>query len=113
MKESKPDNTNKEFRDTRARWAREQTALFLNILEKVGKETGVTIKPIQYVRAYKLCVEDLKFAYPAEYKVTEIISTDETIDQTLEMMTAVMKVFRQDFQKRLKNHNSSNRRHAA
>ena len=94
MKEKANSN---EYREARAKWARANTALFLEALEKVGEQMGLKITPLQYVKAYKVCVEDCRFGYPAEFKVAEIIATDETYVQVLAIMTALMKRFRLDF----------------
>ena len=91
----------------------EQTELFLNTLESVGEKVGIRITPIQYVKAYKICIEDLKFGYPAEYKVSELISTDETYEQTLVIMTTIMKRFRLEFYKSIKRNYARTKKRVA
>ena len=70
---------------------------------------GIQITPMQYIQAYKLCVEDYKFGYPSEYKLAELISTKETYEQTLAIMTAIMKMFRLDYYKTIKRQNVKGR----
>jgi hypothetical protein len=69
---------NNAYAEAKAKWAKAQTELFLNILEQTGTKLGVIITPLQYVKAYKICIEDYKFAYPAEYKIAELIATEES-----------------------------------
>ena len=95
----KENNENNKYKEVRKRWARENAELFLNTLDKVGQEIGTELVPMDYVRAYKLCIEKYEFGYPAEYKVAELISTEETYEQALVIMTALMKRFRVDFWK--------------
>ena len=104
---------NNEYREARAKWARGKTELFLKSLEKVGAQTGLQITPLQYVKAYKVCVEECRFGYPAEYKVTELIADDETYGQVLAIMTAVMKRFRLDYYRTRQRRNSGRRKRAA
>lgn len=92
----KNDST-KNYAEARARWANEQSELFLDALEQTGIRTGVNITPMQYVKAYKACIETYKFAYPAEYKVAEIISDEDSYEQILLIMEALMKRFRLEF----------------
>lgn len=80
----------------------------MNTLEKITAQMGIKVTPMQYVKAYKLCIEDYKFEYPTEYKVTELISTADTYEQMLDIMTKVMKRFRLEFYKTRKK--SLNRR---
>lgn len=100
MKDNSKNNTS--YVESRSRWAREQAEPFLNSLKKIGEETGLDILPIQYVTAYRLCIEEYKFGYPAEHKLTELISTDETYDRVLALMAEVMKRFRLMFHKERK-----------
>ena len=44
------------YKEARTKWAHRQGELFLNALQKVGEDAGVRITPMQYVRAYKLCI---------------------------------------------------------
>lgn len=99
MKKDSKTDAQKKYEDFRRKWARENAELFLNTLKKVGEELGTELKPIQFVKAWKVCVDDLKFTYPAEFKIAELISTDETYEQTLTIMTALMKRFRMAFWK--------------
>lgn len=57
---------------------------------------------MQYVRAYKLCIEEYRFGYPAEYKLAELISTEDTYEPVLAIMVEVMKRFRLSFQQERK-----------
>ena len=91
------NNENNRYKDTRKRWARENAELFLNTLTKVGQEIGAELTPMKYVRAYQLCIDKYEFGYPTEYKIAELISTEETYEQTLAIMTALMKRFRLSF----------------
>ena len=95
----KENNENNKYKETRKRWARENAELFLNTLDKVGQEMGKELSPMDYVRAYKLCIEKYEFGYPSEFKIAELISTEETYEQTLAIMTALMKRFRLSFWK--------------
>lgn len=90
------------YKEARARWAHNQGEVFLNALQKVGADAGVSITPMQYVKAYKLCIEEYKFGYPAEFKLAELISTDETYDQILATLSSLMKWFRIEFNKSIK-----------
>ena len=101
------------YKEARTKWAHKQGELFLNALQKVGQDAGVRITPIQYVRAYKLCIEEYKFSYPVEFKIAELISTEETYEQILATMTALMKWFRIEFSKTRKEQARCKRRHAA
>ena len=105
-------NDNNNYTAARAKWAQENSELFLNTLEKVGIRMGVKITPIQYVKAYKLCIEEFKFGYPAEYKIAEIISTDETYEQILTIMINMMKSFRQEYYKTRKKKKERRKRAA-
>ncbi len=100
MKDNSKNNTS--YVESRSNWAREQAESFLTIYKKIGEETGLVITPMQYVSAYKLCIEEYKFGYPAEHKLTELISTDETYDRVLALMAEVMKRFRLMFHKERK-----------
>ena len=102
--------TGMEHPEIRAGWAREQAELFLNTLEQVGVRMGIRITPLQYVQAYKVCIEDLKFGYPAEYKIAGIISSEETYEQTLALMSAIMKKFRLAYWQTTKKQASKNRK---
>lgn len=95
MKKEKKLNT--DYHDARKKWARGHAELFLNALERLGRKTGTTLTPMQYVKAYNICVEDLMFGFPAEFKIAELISPDETDELTLEILTELMKRFRLDF----------------
>ena len=106
-------NSTKSYTEARARWADEQSELFLDALEQTGMKTGVRITPMQYVKAYKTCIETYRFAYPAEYKVAEIISTEDTYEQILYIMEAVMKRFRLEFCKTRKKKTSAGKKRAA
>jgi len=97
-KKTAAEEAKAKYEEAKRRFAREHTESFLTILEKVGDEMGTKITPMQYVRAYKLCIEEYKFGYPAEFKIAELISTDDTYEQTLAIMTAVMKKYRLAFQ---------------
>ena len=96
---SKP---NSEYAEARSKWAKAHAEMFLSALEQIGEGLGIRVTPIQYVKAYKLCVEDLKFGYPAEYKLTELISTDGNYGQVLPIMEELMKRYRLAFQKERK-----------
>ncbi len=93
------NNSKNNYTEARTRWANEQSELFLNALEKAGIKMGINITPMQYVKAYKTCIETYKFGYPAEYKAAEIISTEESYEQILQIMEAIMKRFRREFYK--------------
>ena len=97
----------KNYTEARTRWANEQSELFLDALEQTGIKTGVSITPMQYVKAYKACIETYKFAYPAEYKVAEIISDEDSYEQILCIMEAVMKRFRRELCKTRKKKKTS------
>ena len=109
------DNTknNNPYAEARRKWAKEHAEPFLNIFRKIGEEMGADITPIQYVQAYKLCIEEYKFGYPGEYKLSELISTEETYEQTLAIMTEVMKRFRLAFQRDYKKQLEQRKRRAA
>ncbi len=98
----KDSKENNPYIEARKKWAKAQAELFLNALEKTGNDLGIRITPMQYVRAYKLCIEDYKFGYPSEFKIAELISTEETYEQVLAIMTVVMKRFRLAFQREWK-----------
>ena len=98
------NNSKDDYTEARARWANEQSELFLNALEKVGNQIGIDITPMQYVKAYKTCIETYKFGYPAEYKVTKIISTEESYEVILPVIEAMMKRFRLDFYRTRNRH---------
>jgi len=100
MKDNSKNNTS--YVEARSRWTREQAEPFLNSLKKIGEETGLDISPMQYVTAYRLCIEEYKFGYPAEHKLTELISTGETYERVLALMAEVMKRFRLMFHKERK-----------
>ncbi len=104
---------NSAYAEARSKWAKAHTEMFLNTLEQVGAGLGIGITPIQYVRAYKLCVEDLKFGYPAEYKLAELISTDENYGQVFLIMEELMKRYRLAFQKERKRQIEQKKRKAA
>lgn len=104
---------NNDYREARAKWARANTELFLKSLEKVGEQMGLQITPLQYVKAYKVCVEECRFGYPAEFKVAELIADDETYEQVLAIMTAVMKRFRLDYYRTWHRRSSGRRKRAA
>lgn len=87
----------RNYKESRKRWAEEQTELFLEVLEKTGKELGTELSPMQYVKAYKICIEGYQFEYPSEFKIAELISTDENYELALSIMTAVISQFRQAF----------------
>ena len=95
----KNQNESSEYKEARKKWSCENAELFLNTLTKVGEETGAELTPMDYVRAYKLCVEKYQFGYPAEFKIAELISTDDSYEQALAIMEAVMKQFRIAFWK--------------
>ena len=101
------------YKEARTKWAHEQGELFLDALQKVGQDSGVRITPMQYVRAYKLCIEEYKFSYPVEFKIAELISTEETYDQILTTLTALMKWFRIEFSKTIKSQEYRKKRRAA
>ena len=101
------------YKEARAKWAHKQGELFLNALQKVGTDAGIRITPMQYVRAYKLCIEEYKFSYPVEFKLAELIATDETYDQILATLTALMKWFRIEFGKTRKAQTRRKKRRAA
>ncbi len=94
--------TNNTYNEARAKWAKGQTEVFLSVLEQIGNNTGLKITPVQYVRAYKLCIEEFKFGYPTEYKITELIATEESYENVLAIMSEVMKRFRLAFQQKHK-----------
>lgn len=100
MKDNSKNNN--PYVEARIKWAREQAEPFLNTYKKIGEETGLDISPMQYVTAYRLCIEEYKFGYPAEHKLTELISNDETYEQVLAIMAEVMKRFRLAFHKERK-----------
>lgn len=102
MRKDSRTDAQKKYEDFRRMWARENAELFLDTLKKVGEELGTELKPIQFVKAWKICVDDLRFAYPAEFKIAELISTEETYEQALNIMTALMKRFRLAFWKEWK-----------
>ena len=101
------------YKEARTKWAHRQGELFLNALQKVGEDAGVRITPMQYVKAYRTCIETYKFAYPAEYKIAEMISTEESYEQILCIMEAVMKRFRREFCKTRKKKPSGKKKKAA
>ena len=96
---NKPNTTVGPYVEARAKWAKAQAELFLNSLEQTGASLGIRITPMQYVKAYKLCIEEYRFGYPAEYKIAGLIATDETYEQVLTIMSELMKRFRLAFQK--------------
>lgn len=98
----KNQNENSEYKEARKRWSRENAELLLNTVDKVGKKLGTDLTPMDYVRVYKLCVEKYEFRYPAEFKIAELISTADSFEQALAIMTAVMKQFRMAFWKEWK-----------
>lgn len=104
---------NSTYTDARSKWAKAHTELFLGNLEQIGERLGIRISPVQYVRAYKLCVEDLKFGYPSEYKLAELIATDENYGQVLLVMEELMKRYRLAFQKERKRQVEQMKRRAA
>ncbi len=107
------DHSTKNYMEERTRWANEQSELFLDALEQTGMKTGVRITPMQYVKAYRTCIETYKFAYPAEYKIAEMISTEESYEQILCIMEAVMKRFRRELCKTRKKKPSGKKKKAA
>ena len=104
---------NSAYAEERSKWAKAHTESFLSSLEQIGAGLGIRITPVQYVRAYKLCVEDLKFGYPAEYKLARLISTDENYEQVLLIMEELMKRYRLAFQKERKKQIEQKKRKAA
>ena len=90
----------RNYKESRKRWAEEQAELFLEVLDKTGKELGTELSPMQYVKAYKICIEGYQFEYPSEFKIAELISTDENYELALSIMTAVISQFRQAFANR-------------
>lgn len=94
MKKKKYRN---EFEESRAEWADENGERFMEALKRVSDKTGVMLTPMQYVKAYELCIKEYYFGYPSEFKIAELISTDETYDQTLAIMKELMKYFRIEF----------------
>ena len=111
MKEN--SKTKSPYTEARAKWAKAQTELFLNALEQIGTGAGIKITPMMYVRAYKICIEEYRFGYPAEYKIAELISTDETYEQVLAIMSEVMKSFRRAFQREWKKQKGLKKNSAA
>ena len=101
------------YKEARTKWAHRQGELFLNALQKVGEDTGVRITPMQYVRAYKLCIEEYRFCYPVEFKLAELIATDESYDRILDTLTSLMKWFRIEFNKTRKAQTRRGKRRAA
>ena len=99
--------------EERTRWANEQSELFLDALEQTGMKTGVRITPMQYVRAYKVCIEEYRFCYPVEFKLAELIATDESYDRILDTLTSLMKWFRIEFNKTRKAQTRRGKRRAA
>lgn len=98
---NKPMN-NSRYVEARAKWAKEQTELFLNALEQIGNSQGIRVTPLQYVKAHKMCIEEYGFGYPAEYKIAELISTEVTYEQILIITAELMKRFRLAFQREYK-----------
>lgn len=109
------DNTknNNAYAEAKAKWAKAHTELFLNSLEQIGAMMGIKITPVQYVDAYMLCIEKYQFGYPVEYKIAEIISTEDTYEQILAIMAEMMKRFRLAFQKDRKKQVEQRRKKAA
>ena len=116
-KKNQNQNENSEYKEARKKWSRENAELLLNTLKKAGQEIGTELSPMDYVRAYKLCVEKYEFAYPSEFKLAELISTDETYEKALTIMEAVLKHFRlafwKEWKRREKRRKSQKRKRAA
>lgn len=108
-KKTAAEEAKAKYEEAKRKFAREHTESFLTALEKIGNEMGLKITPIQYVKAYKLCIEKYKFGYPAEFKIAELISDDDTYEQTLAIMTAVIKKYRLAFQQTWKKNTARSR----